>query len=576
MWRNQYFYLAVVLFIIATVFYPTLDRDMVYWVGGKVLGEVSAVSWLNLALHLANVMLVYLFTFLVFRKPLLAAAISLLWGIHPIHADTVAWVVRQNDLLSWFAYLLSLSSYLLYARKGEQQKQWLFYGFSMALFGVSAYFQRFSLIAPLAFFLLDFLEKRKLQKELYLDKLPLVLFIVVSWYFGIHSSQVQVSNDVLPFFQKLWLGGYAIGLYVAKFFVPIGLTLMNPFSASLLSKAVLLFGAFVALGLLALFVLGIVRKKVLINDEFTFGMLFFLVHLLPSLVLPLEGYFVWAAYKAYLPYIGLCYAMVGLYYFFAKQANLVITTALVSILVLSFGYLSWQRTTVWKSTLSLLTEVIEKYPEDELANFLRGNIYLKKKAYEVALKDLDKANLRQPDAMTTFLMGHTLYRLRDYKTSITAYENAAAMQPDLANTFRYNMDMAVNKSFGGDMKKAKEFLDKAEKLATDNALRADYLYGCGLCCTAVSQYDMAVQNYIRAIEINPSMVEAYKNIGGIKIYGKKTDEAIAYLKKAEVLTPYDKGVLEGLINCYTTKKDSLKVNYYTQRYNLVLANEKKQ
>ena len=575
MWRNQHFYLLGILLVVAVVFYPVLDRDAIYWIGGKNISDLLGVKWLGLSLHLANVVAVYFFSFLVLRKPFVAMAICLLWGVHPMHTDTVAWTVRQSNLLFSALYVLSLSFYLLYLRSRGEQKQWLFYGVSLLLFAVAAYVQRFALIAPLAFLLFDFFEQRKLQRDSWVDKLPFFLFIIVSLYFSMHSSQVQSPNDMLPFFQKIWLGGYVLSLYVAKFFVPIGLTLINPFSVALLSKLILLFGAFVVLGLVALLVIGIIRKKVLINVEFTFGILFFLVHILPSLSIPFDENLVWIAYKAYLPYLGLCYAILGLYYFFVKQPKMAVSVALLAVLVLPLGYLSWQRATLWKSTLALFTEVIEQYPKDGLAYNLRGNIYLKKKGYDLALADLDKSNLLQPDAITTFLMGHILYRLNEYKTSIIAYEKASSMQPDLANTFRYCMDMAVNKAAVNDKPKAQEFLKQAEKFVTDNTVKAEYLLGCGLYYSALSQYDVAVQSYKSALEINSSLVEAYKNISAIRIHQKRIDEALVYLKRAEVLAPYDKAILINLANCYVVKKDTPKTDYYKQKYKWVLANEKK-
>lgn len=579
MWRNRYLYSSVALLValLATiaVFYPTLDKDTIYWAGGKNLSNLLSVSWLGLVLHLINVLAVYFFTLLVFRKPLVAVSLCLLWGLHPMHADTVAWIVRQNTLVSSIFYLFSLSFYMLYVRRQGEQKQWLFYGVSLALFGVAAYFQRYALIAPLTFFLLDFFEKRKLQQNTWIDKLPLLLFLALSWYFGMHSSQTPLSDETISLFQKLWLGGYALSVYVAKFFVPISLTLINPFSAALLSKFVLLWGAFVVFGLITLLIICIVRKKILLNEEFTFGLLFFLLHFLPSLILPLEGNLVWIAYKAYLPYLGLFYALIGLYYFFVRQSKLVVSIILTLVLALPLGYLSWQRSTLWKSTTALLTEVIEKYPKDGLAYYLRGNIYLRNKMYEAAFADLDKANLLQPEPMTTFLLAHAIHKLKDYKTSITAYERAVSMQPNLASTFRYNIDMAVNNTFNYDAPKARELFKQAEFMANDSLLKAEYHLGYGLYLTVYVEYDKAVQNYEQAIRLNPYLADAYANIGTIKLYINKVDEAISYLKRAEVLLPNDKIVMGNLANCYASKKDTVTANYYTQKYNIIVANEKK-
>jgi len=69
----------------------------------------------NVILHLLNTILVFIFIYLVSGKKLFVAAVTaLLFGIHPMHVESVAWISERKDVLYTFFYLLSLISYWKY------------------------------------------------------------------------------------------------------------------------------------------------------------------------------------------------------------------------------------------------------------------------------------------------------------------------------------------------------------------------------------------------------------------------------------------------------------------------------
>lgn len=573
MWRNQSVYLLGGLLVIAAVFYPTLQKDAIYWTGGKNLSNLATIPWLGLALHLVNVVVAYFFIRLFAPAKGVAVAIALLWGIHPIHTDIINTTIRQSYLMFSAFYILSMLVYVYYLRYTLTPKRWLFYGFSLVLFGVAAYLQRIAWIFPFIFVLLDYAENRQLKWQVWVEKLPFLLLIFISGYFSMHAS--QVGSPMASSWQQLWMGGYALSIYMAKFFAPVGLLLIDPYSESIFSKFILLFGAAVILSFLVGLIVLIVRKKMLLNKEVTFGLLFFLLHLSPSLLLPIDGYLAWASYKAYLPLLGLCYATFGLYLFFAGQERLKLSIGVVVGLMLIWGYLSWQRAIFSQSSMKLFTEVIAQYPKDGLAYYLRGNLFLIKKQYDKAFEDLDRANSYQPEVMTTFLIGHTANKLKDYKVSAEAYEKATAAQPNLKTTFRYMVDMSLNNTFNDKPVEARQLLDQAAPLANNVQLKTEWNLAYGVHYTRYLVLDKAIPYYEEAIKLSPTDPDAYTNIGVIKIYFGKNEEAISYLKRAEILKPNDKIIYGNLANCYKNIKDTVTANYYAQKYNQIVALEKK-
>jgi tetratricopeptide (TPR) repeat protein len=337
----------------------------------------------------------------------------------------------------------------------------------------------------------------------------------------------------------------------------------------------LLIGALViasCVGLIAF--LFIRRNTILVHRNTIFAFLFFLLHILPALLVPIDGYFMWSAYKSYIPYIGLSLLVVGLFQLLFSQADRKMSFALVLAPCLVLAYLSYQRAVEWQSTKNLLSGVIEEYPNDELAYYLRGNIFLSEKKYEEAFKDLDKANLLRPDAITTFQLAHVLHKLNDFETSIKGYDMAVKMQPSLANTFRYYLDMAFNNAFIYDAPKSRELFAKAEPLATTNELKAEWHLYYAMYYIRYLEFDKAIASCEKALSFNPNLADAYTNIGTVKLYQGKLDEAVNYLKKADALQPNDKIILGNLAACYRDKKDTVMANYYAQRYQLLTGKDK--
>ncbi|MBM4147185.1 MAG: tetratricopeptide repeat protein, partial [Nitrospira sp.] len=103
-------------------------------------------------------------------------------------------------------------------------------------------------------------------------------------------------------------------------------------------------------------------------------------------------------------------------------------------------------------------------------------------------------------------------------------------------------------------------------------------YDLGVVLFNNQQYDEAIVNFQRALELNPKLLHAYNYIGNALQEKKKYDEAISYYKKALALNPYfigahynlgdaflDKGQLDKAIACY---QQAIKLDpYFAHAYN---------
>ena len=79
----------------------------------------KAYLYTNLFFHLCNILLVFVFTWKLTVKPAISFIAALLFGIHPLHVESVAWASARKDVLYCFFFLLSLITYLQFLKKSK-------------------------------------------------------------------------------------------------------------------------------------------------------------------------------------------------------------------------------------------------------------------------------------------------------------------------------------------------------------------------------------------------------------------------------------------------------------------------
>ena len=110
----------------------------------------------NLILHLFNVCLVFIFIRNLTGNSLSSFIVSLFFGIHPLHVESVAWISERKDVLYTFFYLLGLISYIQYL-KVKETKFWIL---SIILFILSLLSKSAAVTFPLVLLLLHFYHQR--------------------------------------------------------------------------------------------------------------------------------------------------------------------------------------------------------------------------------------------------------------------------------------------------------------------------------------------------------------------------------------------------------------------------------
>lgn len=468
----------------------------------------------NYILHILNTLLVFRFIWLISGKnKLVALFVALVFGIHPMHVESVAWVSERKDVLYTFFFLLSLIQYWKYLASQKKRDLWVcFFYFLLSLLSKPA-----AIILPGALLLLDYWNGRQLKFSLITSKIH---FFILSLIFGITTVMIQSPTamaglNVFTMTDRLFFACYVLMTYFIRFIVPYPLSAFHPFPASgNLGWPILLSPLFV---IAVACLLWFFRKQKLI----VFGILFYIVNLLLVLQILSIGLTIVSERYTYVPYIGLAF-IAGMFLFNKNKIPTNIALGIAGVYLLIMGVMTFQRTKVWQNSFTLWTDVINKYPDAPHPRTNRAN-YLSK----IALTEKDP-------------------KVRDslYKMSIEDCNLALKIKPNLASGYEKRgliyMDL-------GKLDEALSDGDSLVKYAPQNKIGYDIR---GAVYFKRNQPEKSLENYLKCVELKPDDHRSYSNIGIIYMnFYQQYDKAIEVFNKAIAINPLGNYYLNRSI-CY--------------------------
>ena len=455
----------------------------------------------NLILHLMNGLLVFCLMMMLKGGVLTSLVVSLLFGIHPLHVESVAWISERKDVLYSLFFLGSMVVYLTYLKTRGKR----FYFLSLFLFLLSLLSKSMAVTFPLVLFLCDYLFDRKFDRKSLVEKIP---FLAIAFIFGIMAFFAQGSPEIMsqkpssPFSKNIFIISEVLISYFPKLIFPINLSCIYPYV-----KGSAGFWSYVYLTtIIGCLIAGILLGKY--NKKITFGTLFFYITILPTL--PAENI---ADRYLYIPSIGIFFiAAEGFYWLYrSKLEPIKIVKPILAILLIgilsTFSFLTWERCQVWRDSLSLWNDVLKNYPDTPIAYNNRGEAYLRKGDYNRAIFDYDQALRINPN----FYKVYTFYDNRgaaylmkgDYERAIADFHQALRIKPNDANAY-YNRGTAYfNKE---DFEEAIADFNKALEI---NPGYAETYFYKALACEKMGHLPEALESYKGFIEKAPSQNVTY-------------------------------------------------------------------
>ena len=528
----------------------------------------------NLIMHLLNA----IFLFLFFREfgrsffarqdiDTIALLGTLIFCIHPMHAESVCWASETKDVGYAMWYHAALWVFCIYT----DRKQLKYLLLTIILFSLSLIYKGQAVILPVALVLVAIAKTQNDRSSNVFNwfkavpawikglKIPDYAFFVIAFSLSLVVSRLAFAaqaemhflehKDIknMPGFDRGILTSYGLGNYILKTIIPYGLSMYHSYprkNGGLFEWDVY---AIAILPLILLALLGWLRRNVLA----TFAILFFLVHILPvSQFIAVGASIYWDRYS-YISYDGfilLAASLAVLYY----RRNKVVTTAVVSCFLLVFTYMTYERTKVWHDSKTLYSDALEQKvnSDNPLLNGCLGMVYYSEGDMVNAKKYLDRSiafSTESPGVMATrahIYVGSIRpdmplpLRLSMLDSAIMDCRLAIAGEHDSANAYG---GLGICYSMKGDMTGQKIMFDSA-RLYLQSALQfhgpdsADICLNIGHSYNNGGKFDSALIWYTRSLRADSTQWAAYIRRGMI-LYQKGNEfwpDALRDLKVAEI------------------------------------------
>ncbi len=546
----------------------------------------------NLILHILNSCLVFLLIYRLIGNSYTAFFTALLFGVHPIHAESVAWIAERKDVLFTFFFLISLWLYAGFAR----EKNYVFYGLSMVFFIFSLLSKGMAVSLAPTLVLVDYFYGRNVKSiKVVLEKIPFFLLALLLGIVAVYAQSLGPDTEGIPdynLFKRLVFAGYGASQYILKLLWPYDLVAFYPYPEAEIPYSYY-FAALAVIGLFTWLVIFFRTNKIIL-----FSVIFFLLNIVLVLQILPVGKALMADRYAYLPSIGFFLLLVfSIERIMSFQKGYVLTGGILSFYILALGVYNYKHVQVWKDSFSLWNYAIDHIPSDVAFNN-RGVEFNKTGEYKQAIEDFNKALELNPAHKEAYNnLGVALANLGRNKEAIVAYNNALKIQPTYLNALYnrgnayaklneadialkdydlvlklepkylsvYNNRGLVLKSLG----RLKDALNDFDKAILLDPANADAYSNRSLVKYALNDIKGAMEDNQKAISINPNVTASYLNSGIAKCRVNDFKGALEDFNKAIAINPSDKEIyLNRGITYYYIQSIDLALNDYNKAIEL--------
>ena len=506
------------------------------WAGGHHLT--------NLAWHVASVIVLLWAWYRLTGQIWPSALVAALFALHPLHAESVAWVSERKGILSSFFWIATLWAYAGYARR-PHIGNYLLVTAAMTLGLLS---KPTLVTLPCVLVLLDYWPLGRLRLfgdelspawpapvparawwRLLLEKIPWFLLVAGFSVVAVHAEEQYGALDWLPGLtlqSRVCNAVIVYWLYLAKFVWPVGLIFFYPHPGNEVSRAAAVASAVAILLVLLIAVWQMRRRPYLLT-----GWLWYLGTLVPVIGLVQVGGHRMADRYTDIPLIGIAVVLAwGLAELCRRMPEAVGGVATVTtILLVSLAGMSWIQASHWHDSEALYRYTIAVDSRNWVALSNLG-LWLDEagrpdEAMEIHLRAI-QANPDNPTSTSN--LASALMREGRLVEAIDILEKMATKKPD-ALTVQANLAIAYSRSGRFDL--AQRHFDEALRLGADEP---NVLHNYGLFLAQQGKIDEAVAQFREAIRIRPGRENDYRAIAQIQLdAGRPADAVPAFTEMIE-------------------------------------------
>ncbi len=395
----------------------------------------------NIVLHVLNCLLVFWLILLIGENIPVALVTALLFGLHPLRVESVAWVSERKDVLYSFFFLLTLISYYFYLRRYSVAR----YSGTFVLFILSMGSKVFAAPLPVVLLAMDYLLGRKWDRRMFLEKIPFFLLAVGGLALAVRAQEggflagEHGQRVVFQFFEPF----YGLGLYLLKTLAPVNLSVVYPYPPRdtmfyvMSAVSILLFCLIAAAAI----------SSMKYTKKFIFGFLFAILMVLPVLqILPFLDAIIAERYT-YIPAVGVSFVTaVGFFYFHRRLSERdrllgMAQIAALTLVLFTLAFLTFQRTLVWKDTVTVLSNAISQYPGAYALHNNRGIAYLDRGDLDHAFSDFDMEIKINPYSLPAYNNRGVVYKAKgDFESAIEDFTTVIDHDPTRKQSYEHRAE----------------------------------------------------------------------------------------------------------------------------------------
>ena len=475
-----------------------------FWLEHKLWGfDPTGYHIVNVLLHLANTLLLW---HLMRRLSVPGAwVMAAVFAVHPLHVESVAWIIERKDVLSGLFYLAAVLAWMRFVE--QSRRGW--YVCSLVLYVAGLLSKSIVVTLPVTLLIWHWWQQGRMTSA---DLLRLVPFGVVGLVITVGDLSFYQSREALSLdyslIERALIAARALWFYAGKLLWPSELAVIYPLWDIRVSDP-LAWGYLISAVALAV-ALWCFRHQV--GRGPLAGALFFVVTLSPMLGFVDYGYMQYAFVAdrfQYLAGLGIMAVVIGAITYgvrrlsdsWHKGARIV-----VAMVIAVLGMLTWRQASIYRDDETLNRHIIALNPQARDAHLNLGYILYKQGRYEEALDVTRVAVEQRPDHFIIHAnLGMVLNELRRFEEAETHLSRAIAINPNNTQALYSMATVRFNQQ------RYDEMLELLQRLIDIDSSDANAYVSMGVALSYLGRSDEALQSFDQALSLDPTSETARAN-----------------------------------------------------------------
>lgn len=502
----------------------------------------------NIILHLINTLLVFAILRTVLshgfkeirpaaeidtvpRVEFAAAVGALLFALHPVQVEPVAWVTGMKDLLYGLMSLLAIMGYISYAVAARNpgmagEKKVVYYVLALTAFILALLSKPTAVVVPLALLVLD---RWALNRPLKDSALALGGWFVLSGAFAVMAKYVQQDGyPVLstPVWTRPFIAGDALAFYLYKLILPFQLSIDYGRASAYVIQQWWIYVTWLCPAAVGIGIWFTGKRAPWLASTGLF--IVFLAPVLGFIPFNFQFYSTVADRYLYLSMFGAALSVSWICFYYQKTIVKVICVTVIVLLGLRTSY----QLPVWANEITLYTNALKSNPLSYLSHYNLGVAQANHGKLDEAINNYEKAVEINPRYVKAYYnLGNALSDQGKLDGAVRNYEKAIEHNLGYIKAY-YNLGITLSEQ--GKLEEAVSRFRQTIRMKQDH-LEAHI--NLGIVLSAQNKLNDAVVHFREALRINPGYAKTNEQLGLALLKQDQIKEAVHHLNKAVKIQP---------------------------------------